>query len=56
MLKPDTIEKGLFSGHAYSITRITYIPLPANNSIIPLIRLRNPWGNDKEWNGRWSDK
>lgn len=21
-----------------------------------LIRLYNPWGNDVEWNGEWSDK
>ena len=23
---------------------------------IELIRLRNPWGNEAEWNGPWSDK
>jgi hypothetical protein len=23
---------------------------------IKLVELRNPWGNDKEWNGDWSDK
>lgn len=22
---------------------------------IPLLRLRNPWGNEAEWNGPWSD-
>jgi calpain len=22
---------------------------------IPLIRIRNPWGNETEWNGPWSD-
>ena len=22
---------------------------------IPLIRIRNPWGNEAEWNGAWSD-
>ncbi|XP_060856220.1 calpain-A-like [Metopolophium dirhodum] len=53
---PDPEKKGLIKGHAYSITRITYIPLPTSNSIIPLIRLRNPWGDESEWNGRWSDK
>ena len=21
-----------------------------------LVRLRNPWGNDKEWKGNWGDK
>lgn len=22
---------------------------------IPLLRIRNPWGNEQEWNGAWSD-
>jgi calpain len=22
---------------------------------VPLMRIRNPWGNDQEWNGAWSD-
>ncbi|KAI8788603.1 calpain-B isoform X10, partial [Biomphalaria glabrata] len=22
---------------------------------IPLVRVRNPWGNGKEWKGAWSD-
>ena len=21
----------------------------------PLVRIRNPWGNEAEWNGPWSD-
>jgi hypothetical protein len=25
-------------------------------SEIRLIRLRNPWGGNAEWNGAWSDK
>lgn len=23
---------------------------------LKLIRIRNPWGDDVEWNGAWSDK
>lgn len=23
---------------------------------IPLLRIRNPWGNAQEWNGDWSDE
>ena len=23
---------------------------------IPLVRVRNPWGNECEWRGAWSDK
>lgn len=22
---------------------------------IPLVRVRNPWGNEAEWEGAWSD-
>ena len=27
-----------------------------NGSEVRLIRCRNPWGNEVEWNGKWSDK
>jgi len=27
-----------------------------NDSKIALIRVRNPWGNEHEWKGPWSDK
>lgn len=23
---------------------------------IPLVRIRNPWGNEFEWKGAWGDK
>jgi len=23
---------------------------------VPLVRVRNPWGNECEWTGAWSDK
>lgn len=23
---------------------------------LKMVRARNPWGNEKEWNGAWSDK
>ena len=23
--------------------------------LFPLVRIRNPWGNDTEWKGAWSD-
>ena len=23
---------------------------------VDLIRVRNPWGNEREWNGPWSDR
>ncbi|CAH0757220.1 unnamed protein product, partial [Diatraea saccharalis] len=54
---PETPE-GLIRGHAYSITRVKYvdIEIPGLSEKIPLLRLRNPWGNEAEWNGPWSDK
>lgn len=24
--------------------------------MIPLVRIRNPWGNESEWKGPWSDQ
>lgn len=32
------------------------IVTPSSSGKIPLIRLRNPWGNEAEWNGAWSDQ
>jgi len=48
---------GLVRGHAYSITKVVKakIETPRVSGEMPLIRVRNPWGNDTEWNGAWSD-
>ncbi|CAH1105386.1 unnamed protein product [Psylliodes chrysocephalus] len=56
VLEAQTPE-GLVRGHAYSITRVQYIDIQTPNVTgkIPLLRLRNPWGNESEWNGAWSD-
>ncbi|XP_035793199.1 calpain-B-like isoform X2 [Anopheles albimanus] len=57
VLEAETPE-GLIRGHAYSITKIQLVDIetPGRSGKIPLIRLRNPWGNEAEWNGPWSDK
>ncbi|XP_069668672.1 calpain-A isoform X4 [Periplaneta americana] len=57
VLEAQTAE-GLVKGHAYSITKVKYVDIqtPRSSGKIPLIRLRNPWGNEAEWNGPWSDK
>ncbi|XP_031616976.1 calpain-A-like [Contarinia nasturtii] len=49
---------GLIRGHAYSITKIALMDIVTPNTTgkIQMVRLRNPWGNDAEWNGPWSDK
>jgi len=40
---------GLVEGHAYSVLHAVEVEGQR------LLFLRNPWGNDKRWNGRWSD-
>ncbi|XP_023725351.1 calpain-A isoform X4 [Cryptotermes secundus] len=59
---PNVVEaqtpEGLIKGHAYSVTKVKYVDIqtPRSSGKIPLIRIRNPWGNEAEWNGPWSDK
>nr|XP_029708165.1 calpain-B-like isoform X4 [Aedes albopictus] len=63
-LEPDPFKpeaetpQGLIRGHAYSLTmaKMVDIQTPNVKGKIPLLRLRNPWGNANEWNGAWSDK
>lgn len=45
---------GLVAGHAYSITAVRLLTIKTVR--VPLIRLRNPWGDDTEWRGAWSDR
>jgi len=40
---------GLVEAHAYSVLHAVEVEGHR------LLFLRNPWGNDKRWNGRWSD-
>ncbi|KAH9370778.1 hypothetical protein HPB48_014726 [Haemaphysalis longicornis] len=47
-------QSGLVAGHAYSITAVRLLTIKGDR--VPLIRLRNPWGDDTEWRGAWSDK
>ncbi len=49
------LPDGLVRGHAYSLTKVVLAKLN-NGSEYPLVRIRNPWGNEKEWNGPWSDE
>jgi len=51
------MDCGLVRGHAYSITKVlkAKIETPQVSGEIPLVRIRNPWGNETEWNGAWSD-
>ncbi|WKX98459.1 hypothetical protein Q1695_013832 [Nippostrongylus brasiliensis] len=47
------MSNGLVKGHAYSITGMRIVNGP--NGQVCLMRIRNPWGNEQEWNGPWSD-
>ena len=51
----DAQDKGLQSRHAYTITKVVEIRSGRISSGIPLVRLRNPHGNNREWRGDWSD-
>ena len=46
--------KGLQDRHEYTITKI--LGISDGETTIPLIRLRNPHGDSKEWTGDWSDR
>ncbi|CAN7999694.1 unnamed protein product, partial [Ixodes hexagonus] len=52
----EKLASGLVAGHAYSITAVRLVFIERLNGRMPLIRLRNPWGDDTEWRGAWSDK
>nr|VZI25976.1 unnamed protein product [Spirometra erinaceieuropaei] len=57
--QPNEVEAdgplGLILGHAYSVTDIREVT-DMHSTKLRLIRCRNPWGNDREWVGPWSDK
>ena len=41
---------GLVEGHAYTLLAVY------KDHGVQLLQLRNPWGDDCEWNGDWSDR
>lgn len=49
-------RKGLQARHAYTLTKVVEIRSSNVRAGIPLVRLRNPHGNSKEWRGDWSDE
>jgi len=46
---------GLQGPHAYAITGVKEVHSDSVKQTIPLIRLRNPYGDDQEWKGDWAD-
>ncbi|XP_068684046.1 calpain-9-like isoform X1 [Montipora foliosa] len=47
-------EMGLVKGHAYSVTGASKVHVYGKE--VELVRIRNPWGNEREWEGAWGDK
>ncbi|CAG5125959.1 unnamed protein product [Candidula unifasciata] len=47
------LDNGLICGHAYSVTNVKLTPRMQGQ--MPMVRIRNPWGNSSEWKGAWSD-
>jgi len=48
------MPNGLVRGHAYIITKMAEIDL--RGVFHKIVRVYNPWGNETEWNGEWSDR
>ncbi|KAG5451715.1 Calpain-A [Clonorchis sinensis] len=49
------LANGLIMGHAYSVTSVKMIDTSTAHQVA-LVRVRNPWGDEAEWKGAWSDK
>jgi calpain len=49
------MSNGLVRGHAYAVTAAVRVKLNSGE-IVQLVRCRNPWGNEIEWNGAWGDE
>ncbi|BFZ06814.1 hypothetical protein BsWGS_09853 [Bradybaena similaris] len=51
------LDNGLICGHAYSVTdvKLADIKTARTQGQMPMVRIRNPWGNGSEWKGAWSD-
>jgi len=48
-------KDGLVEGHAFSVLDVAETKLKSGNSV-RLIQIRNPWGNDMEWRGKYGDE
>lgn len=51
---PDKLPCGLITKHCYALIDIRRLKM--DDGQVHLIRLKNPWSNDVEWNGPWSNE
>ncbi|XP_064097877.1 calpain-A-like isoform X1 [Macrobrachium nipponense] len=47
-------EHGLVEGHAYTVSGVARVRHETLGTV-KLLRVRNPWANEAEWNGDWGD-
>ena len=52
--KETIMPNGLVRGHAYIISKMAEIGL--SGKVEKIVKLYNPWGNNTEWKGEWSDR
>jgi len=54
----EKMDNGLVKGHAYTITDVKKVQFEIRGREIEeeLVRIRNPWGNEREWTGAWGDQ
>jgi calpain, invertebrate len=48
-------SNGIINGHAYSVTDARTINAGLKNQV-KVVRIKNPWSNEVEWNGPFADK
>ncbi|EDO40193.1 predicted protein [Nematostella vectensis] len=51
------LNNGLVKGHAYTVTGCRQVKAKTRRGDldVELVRVRNPWGNEREWKGAWGD-
>ena len=48
-------ENGLWTGHCYSLLKLEVVKT-FDGRWVQLLQIRNPWGDEEEFNGDWSDR
>jgi len=46
-------ENGLISGHSYPV--VSLFEFEDDGEEVCLVKLRNPWGYNTEWQGEWAN-